>query len=346
MAVTIQPERLYFEEIDGQRRRVTLAGNEAPHGHFREAAAFTDGGEVRRTLKYEPGVNPPAVHITGTKEEPLVIKGHLRDSLTGNSGFGTDLVAPLFEGRAQKLKEQIDAIRTAARPLRIVWRGGAAGGLLLKALFPYEAAGEYQYELTFDVYWRGAPPKRRVRRPLSPSSGAGGIEPLVSGAPAALVNAPGVSLPIAEALSTLLNAALVPLSQLLTLAAGIESGVGDVLDFASRCEALWNRLKEFIGFVHAMLEPDDASDAAAWRFAHAAALNALYDAAEKTYQLGVDAETKASGVTAGVYMSKDGDTLDQIAIRLGLSLAKLREANPTLPLGRLSAWTKVRIPGA
>lgn len=348
----VQSESLVFEEVDGRKRKITLAGNEAPHGQFRGEAAFEEGGEVRRSLKWEPGAMPPAPHITGTKENDLVVRGHLRDSLTGNNGFGTPAVAPLFEGRARKIKEAIEAIRVSARQLRIVWQGGQAGGLLAKTRFMYEAEGEYQYELTFDVYWRGAPPKPRKRRPLAASatSRVADLDALVGNAKASLVKVPGISLALGTMIDDYFAAVASPLGALMSLAANLESSVADFVNgralLVARAEALWRRLTELLGFLHSVPAPDDAADAAAWRRAHAAALNLLYDAAEKTYELGVEAETKAAGITNGVYVAKDGDSLDSIAMRLGVSLPRLRAANLTLPLGRIPAGTRARIPGA
>lgn len=331
-------DRLFFEEIDGARRKIVLSGTTAPMGGTRHEAAFVDGGDLRHTRRYEAGQRAPVVHVTGTQEHEWEIKGHHRDSLLGTRGAARELI------------DRIEAIRESGRPLRIVWGDQLRRGLLSKAKYPVEAEGEFRYELTFSIFDKGDPPARAERRRLI-DIGPSVLEPLEAlDSVRASLRVPGLGLDVQGTLDELFGAVLSPLADLIALAEAIEDEAVTLADaltsFASRCQIVFGRLLNLFAFVEAF-RPDDERDAraaAAWRRAQAEALARLDRAAQRAFEVGVDAELKAQGEWSGaIVVAAEGDTLEEIARRLGCARARLVRLNPGV-MGRLTRGQKLRAP--
>jgi LysM repeat protein len=54
--------------------------------------------------------------------------------------------------------------------------------------------------------------------------------------------------------------------------------------------------------------------------------------------------SKGTVVTVTIYKVKKGDTLSQIAVRFGVSVDRILEANPTIDINSLTVGTKLKIP--
>lgn len=336
---------LYFEEIDGQRRKVRLEGSAAPLGGIRSGeAAFHLGGEVRGPKQYDPGRQAPNRHVTGTKENDLVVKVHLRDVLTGVSG------------QATRTRQLIDAIRLSARPLRIVWGKELRRGILQKTEFGVEGEGDYTATLTFEVYDAGDSGFQRRTRRVSlalPASIADVVDEFAA-RPAAIVAIPGLGFDFGTVLVELYAAATRPLAELLRLVDAVTQGVGDVLGtftaLTQAAAALIARCADvaaYLGSYEDPIELDDALARSRWARQRAEALAALSDVTKRAFDIGVAAETRAKGTgrSAGrIYLSRAGDTVESIARSNGASPEDIRGLNPSLPLGILPAGTTVVLP--
>jgi len=336
---------LYFEEIDGQRRKVRLEGSAAPIGGIRAGdPAFTLGGEVRGPKQYDPGRQAPNRHVTGTKENDLVVKVHLRDVLTGVSG------------QATRTRQLIDAIRLAARPLRIVWGKELRRGILQKTEFGVEGEGDYTGTLTFEVYDAGDSGfQRRTRRVALALPGTfDDVLDEFAARPAAMVAIPGFSFDVGTVLVELYAAATRPLAELLRLVDAVTQGAGDTLAtfgaLTQAAAALIARCADLAAYLGAYDDPialDDALARARWARQRAEALAALGEVSKRAFDLGASAETRAKGTgrTGGrIYLSRAGDTVESIARLNGCSPEDVRGLNPALPLGILATGTTVVLP--
>ncbi len=339
-------ESLFFEEIDGERRRCVLQGSEAPKGHVRSEAAFHLGGRVLRARKQEIGVPRPTVHVNGQEERDLVIRVHLRDSMTGLSG------------NAEERQKFIDSFREQARPLRIVWGKTLRRGMLVETDFGVEGEGEYECELTFEVYDKGELNGRRARRrrPLALPSSYEAISDAIGKARTAL-KIPGLSLDFSSTIDGLFNLFTWPLTGLLSLMDDVVSAVEGLRDnaaeirrrlfrIAAHASNIMSRAREAWGFLVSAEDPsEDPLAAARWRRAQAEALDRLREAVALARELGTAAEQKAIGSTSGrTYVTAAGDTVEQIARRFDTTEVFLRALNYGLPAGIIPAGTRIRLP--
>lgn len=337
-------ESLYFEEIDGRKRKVLLQGTEAPKGHMRGEPAFHLKQHLRRGKKYAIGARRPDVHIGGVEFDDLVIRVHFRDSLTGE------------EGGALRRMELINAIHSDARPLRIVWGKVLRLGLLAEPDFGVEAEGEFEATLTFEIHDDGQPVRRKTRRrPLGIPSAVEELASFIETAKG--VKIPGLHLDFGSTLDDLFSAIASPLTALAGLAEDILSTGEDVSDdvasvkrrlfqVANRAKELQRRTGELFGFLTASNDPTDTpEDSAAWRRAQADALEALGEAMRAARDLGATSEKQALGTSSGrIYEARAGDTAEQIADRFGTSMEALKALNPSLPTGPIPPGTKIRLP--
>lgn len=339
-------ESLFFEEIDGERRRCVLQGSEAPKGHVRAESAFHLGGRVLRARKQEIGVPRPTVHVNGQEERDLVIKVHLRDSLTG------------LAGNAEERQKFIDSFRERARPLRIVWGKTLRRGMLVETDFGVEGEGEYECELTFEIYDKGELAGRRARRrrPLALPSSYEAISDAL-GAARSAVKIPGISVDFSATLDGLFNLITWPLTGLLSLMDDVVSTVEGLRDnaaeirkrlfrIAAHASSIMSRTRELYGFLISADDPsEDPLAGARWRLAQAAALEKLREVIAAARELGTAAEQKAIGSTSGrTYISVAGDTIEEIARRFDTTAVFLRALNAGLPIGIIPAGTRIRLP--
>ncbi|MBI2393164.1 MAG: LysM peptidoglycan-binding domain-containing protein [Deltaproteobacteria bacterium] len=335
---------LFFEEIDGARRKVKLRGHSAPHGGVRRDPAFHLGGTLRSVRTYEPGTGaakPPSRAITGSSERDLEVKGHLRDGQLG-------------DGEAERLRGLIESIRRTGRPLRITWNGLLRFGFLVETEFGIESGRDYTYRLRLEIDAIGEGTDedalRRARAPLFPLD-LSELTDAVSAHQGALLRVPGLSFDIASGITDLFAAVMNPLGSLIAAFEDIEAGIEDIGEAfkraANAAAALLGRLQHLVGHLDAQRDPTEGGDASAklaWERARTAAIIGLRETARKAYELGVEAERRQRGSTSGrTYVTAAGDTIESIAAREGTSAERIRALNPDVPLVPATATT-LRLP--
>lgn len=332
-------ETFFFEEIDGNKRKITLAGTEAPMGGPRRGAAFDLGGSVRKSEQFDPGSEAPNVHITGTTEHEIAVKGHFRDVLTGTAGGALARMAV------------IDSMRRAARPMRLVWGGILRRGLLATAKFGAESDSDIPYELTFSIYDHGVNRRTKSRRiPFASIQNFAVIEPRLASVKA-LASLDGIRPDLSSGIFALYSQLTAPLAQIIALTEDFEDGIASTIDalrsVASQAKALMLRCVDLFAFLSA-IDPNSASSAddaavrAAWTRAQMDALVNLQLAISEVQEVGVNAEIRASANSERIVTAAFGDTLETIGARFGRSFEVMRSLNPTLRIGPLDAGTKVR----
>ncbi len=334
---------LFFEEIDGQKRKVFLQDSEAPFGGRRIKSAFTLGGEVRKHATWETGVRTPVVHITGTTELPIEIEFHLRDSETGKPG------------NADKRLDLIDGIRLAARPIRVVWNGRFRRGIIEKFEAGVEDAGEYACKLHIDVWDQGDEPSEIRKNTLSLPISIQGVSDSLTKTTGKLLSFPGMPFDLANTLSALISPAINFTAALLSLVEDFEAEAVDIQQLgdrvANQCLALIFRVINIISFVECIVEDliDDEEDAFDWRIVQAEALDALDRILTQSYAVGEAVETRMQEASNGgaperVYITRQGDTLESVARMFSTTFEALVALNPSVPMGRLPDGTVLQIP--
>lgn len=333
---------LFFEEIDGQKRRVLLKDSEAPFGGQRVSSAFNLGGEVRKKSSWETGVRAPVVHITGTKELPIEVEFHLRDSMSG------------IAGNARNRMLLIDSIRLAARPVRVVWNGELRRGIIDKFEAGVEAPGEFKCKLVFDVWDQGDEPAVQFKPAFSLPTSAKFISDTVTNVAASL-KIPGLSFDVSNTLTALFAPAFSLLGEFISLAEDFDNEAIDIFNAGLRLmtslDAMLARIQSIVSFVEQVGEFffDEPIDALYWRRKQAEALAALDQVLTQTYASGVAVETRmqqlnGSGTGSRTHNVRQGDTLENIARRYDVTFESLVDLNPDVPAGRLTEGTIVRIP--
>jgi hypothetical protein len=333
---------VFFEEIDGDRRKVYLRGSLSPHGGPRRDAAFKLGGGIRQSKQPEPGVRPPVRHITGTTENDIELHGHFRDALIGS------------DGAADALQELIDDIRKQARSIRLVWKNKIRIGILAKADFGVEGWRDRTYQLTFEIDGDEegeAATRERLKRVAFPPANTAGLLDDLQTKVQAVIKVPGLSFDVGGWLTDLYAGLSGPLFDMLGALEDIEADIDDVSGalhgIVNSAKAFLARIDHLAGTLDGESDPtdlDDASAMAAWQRARAEALVALQVAAKRVFDLGVEAERRiARAIAAGLHIVTDGETLEQIAAREGIDVMTLRSMNPGIPL-MPAAGTKVKLP--
>lgn len=346
MAAATSDSVLFFEEVDGDQRKVYLRGPIAPLGGPRRDPAFELGGSLRTQRVNEPGVSagttPGGVvrHITGSEEAPIEVKGAFRDGQLGS------------DGSADRLQKTIDDIRRKGRLLRIVWYSELRFGYLVEARFGIEGARDRQYHLKFEIDDVGGAEyltRRRLKRPSV--SDVSTLADDLAANQAALVKVKGLRFDTGSTLVSMFGAATRPLFDLLGALEDLDADIGDTADayaaVANSASAFIARLKHLAGTLDGLSDPTDGSDAAAvaeWRRARAEALVALQDAAARARELGEEAERRTRGGSTGqVHIVVDGETVESIAAAAGTTASALWALNPTVPLSP-PVGTRLRMP--
>lgn len=332
---------LFFEEVDGDRRRVILRGSATPLGGPRRKAAFALGGELRSTRVYEPGSESPVRHVFGSKERDLEVEGHLRDGLLGDLGA------------AERYRGLIESIRREGQELRILWNGLARRGMLAETEFGVEGPADYTYRLRFeiDALDDGEDEQRRSQRTAFPSLDPSELAGLLSARRSAMLRIPGLSFGIAAALDELFGAVLGPLGGLVgafeDIAAEVEDIEGAFRRAINAAAALRERVRHLAATISAQNDPSDVPDGAAlaaWERQRSEALMDLREVAARSLALGIEAERRLAGSTSGrVVEVRDGDTIESIAARERVSAEAIRALNPSAPFAP-AAGTKLKLP--
>ena len=344
MTQTTSDSVLFFEEVGGPKRNVTLLGVSSPHGGPRRGAAFDIGTELRQVRQYEPGMNSPVRHVTGVNSPNLVVHGDLRDYDGG-------------DGYAAKLRDKILNIAQDGRKLRVVWFDKVYYGVLAKANLGVESARDYLYDLTFEL--DASENKRAVLSkfalPIQTLPDFSSLQDSLN-VTFATFSIPGLSFDIANQLTSLFSAALSPLVDIVRIVGDIETEISDVAGAFRQLTGSLSSLLGALGYAMSYLDgnpisgdPEDGTSdlaalQAAWTRARADAIVALQDAMLTTFYAGVYAEKKSTSVTTGkTYTVRDGDTVDGIAGLIGTTPEIIRSLNPGLAF-EPTAGTVLKVP--
>ena len=135
-------EPFTFEEQAGAGLSVELSNTTMPFGQPRQVVAFETGGKT--TIADDGIYNPNSDRVVlqimdSTHQRPLVVKGHLRDSLLGGVGL------------AKGIRDAIEQIRLNANPVQITYDTDTFDGLLWETMFGLEGPGDITYTLTFFI---------------------------------------------------------------------------------------------------------------------------------------------------------------------------------------------------
>ncbi len=330
---------VFFEEVEAPKRRVFLRGVTAPHGGIRKDPAFFMGGTLRTHRSYEPGVTQPVRHITGTAESDWAFSGHLRDGQIGEFGG------------AARLQQLIDDIRLRGRELRIVWGVEARRGFLVETKFGIEGASDRTYEIRFEIDAQDKHHLAQFARRAATVPHVGDMSNEIESSRHALLSIPGLSFGVVSAISDLYAGVTRPLGDLIGALGDVEAEAGDVKDawrrVANSAGAFLDRLEHLAGTLDSYdasaLDLDDGAAIVAWHRARIDALVQLQEAAARAWDVGADAERRASGTPERIYVAADGDTVEQIAAREGTTPEAIWALNPSLPFAP-AVGTRVRLP--
>lgn len=317
---------LIIEEIDvADPIRVELAGDDAPHGRRYEAAAWEEGGSLELGEDDGtrlPGRPRPIYAVLVDKFRARIYKGALRDGLTGDPGH------------ARQVVKALERIRRRANPVKVTWEDDTFEGLLVDANFPVETPGaadamsDIRYELKFsvsEVYdLSDADPETAPHQDAGPN--------LIAGAAASVstVRANMMALPlrspVAATLTTAFNLLDGAVATVADASAALESGTSGtaqqsraaaqrVVAAAHACAAQGAALAALVNGItvgSALAEPDLAN-LAALEANRAAVLRSLLALRDKMRSVQLAARAKLQGASR-LYLVRDGDTLDSIAL--------------------------------
>lgn len=361
------PDSIRFTEVSGQHRSITLFGTTAPHGHVRASAAFDLGGEVRRSLHYEPGTDEPTVHVMGINQRDLVVHGHIRQSLlsqivstvAGTATTGSTDLQEVSTEDAYELVQQIESIRAAGGLLRIVWGQVVRTGLLRETKFGVEGDGEFTYELTFDVYNQGDRKPKTATKPISFPSVAADIDDNVTSL-RKFLRIPGLSLPLDGVIDGLISAIANPVGQMLAILGDAETALEDTaaaiasakrryFQLANAAKRVKDRAEELKRVVEVAVDhgadPVDVFDRVTAQRNRLAALIALQEIVYACNAIGEAAERRILGGSSGrVYRTVLADTVEFIAVSFGVSSEAIRALNPDVPVGVIPVGTEIILP--
>lgn len=120
-----------LEELEGQRRRVTLEASALPF-------QGVEAGVSQRLVKtYYPGTTRASVQVMGTEEGDVVLTGRLSDVLLGEAGGAEALVAKLR------------ALVVGQRPVQLTWGAVVRRGFVQSFVPNYSRRDSVGYEITF-----------------------------------------------------------------------------------------------------------------------------------------------------------------------------------------------------
>lgn len=127
------------QKTGSDKIRVELQDHDLPFGRARKGAAFDLGGEVITNEAFLDGRVSPIIHTRYEDFEPTVVKGHIRDHFTGDSGH------------AYEVRQQLEALKSRKGLVDLSIGKLHWVAFFKKAKFGYEGESDITYELTFRV---------------------------------------------------------------------------------------------------------------------------------------------------------------------------------------------------
>jgi hypothetical protein len=128
-----------FEQLAGNRRKLTLSDHAAPHGAPRRGAVVEDEIEMQMATVRYGGNAPVTRHLFGTKFQPMRISGRFSDS-RGGAGF------------ARKKTAEVKSFVDENQPVLITWDNIiACTGHIARFKPSRESGGEVAWEIEYEV---------------------------------------------------------------------------------------------------------------------------------------------------------------------------------------------------
>jgi len=133
------PEGFRFKEKAGKKEEIILAGSWMP------VVPFVFGGKQRLSKEYYPGNSEPTIHVLGSEEEDVTVKGRLHAKRLPNQASPDLYRAPL------EMQELIDSVRRRGSLLEITLGEWKRTGFLSDCSFEMKKLGDIDYSLTFTI---------------------------------------------------------------------------------------------------------------------------------------------------------------------------------------------------
>ena len=128
-----------FEQRGGDRKKFTLANDDAPHGRARQNPVVRDGLAVRKSRTLYPGNDEPTTHLFGRKSNDMELVGRFMDSYGG-------------KGYAAKMTDMVKSFVDDQQPVRITWGNLVCVDGFIDEFDPgRESAGNVQWKMKITV---------------------------------------------------------------------------------------------------------------------------------------------------------------------------------------------------
>ncbi len=128
-----------FQQLGGDRKKFTLAEQDAPHGRARQKPVVRDGVSVRKSRTYYPGNPRPTTHIFGHKSNDWELEGRFMDSFGGR-------------GYASTKTDEAKAFVADKQPVRITWGNIVCADGFIDEFDPgRESAGNVQWKMKISI---------------------------------------------------------------------------------------------------------------------------------------------------------------------------------------------------
>lgn len=321
------PAPWVFVQLGGKRTRLELSGTSGPMGRPRIGAVLEEKLQIRQEEVRYDGDGPPTRHIFGVAHEPFEIHGRWSDTY-GGKGF------------AQSKLLEVRRFVAEAQQVLVTWGDSlSVRGLIGELRTPREGRGEVEWYLTVLVdsddllgSVRPQPPPRTPRVLLGNPLDSLGLDDLPKVPPTLRV---GIfdwlshMVGIVGELGNELNRVTSQIRSFATAPLGLLRQFRAALgQFRTSLIQLRNTI-EMLPAEYALVV-ESTADIAKWDaqksifYANALGVMMALDAADR------EAELAQYGRTKSLYVARDGDTFESIAVRFYGSAARadeIREAN-------------------
>lgn len=305
-----------FEQIGGLRKKLTLAGYDAPFGRPRQKAVARDKIALRHAEVYYPGNPIPTRHVFGTKLEPWDLNGRFSDRY-GGVNYASDKV------------EFIKAFVADAQEVRIRWGTVLAVRGLIESFDPgRESTSEVEWKMIVLMNEDELQPRVNLFRDATetPSDLASRIESLMRGSLDAARKTP-VTLrgDIFDVIDSLVSAVNSATASLLAIADQVDSfekaSIGEVRRFrAGLAQARTAIIRLRVGYDNLQsglaIQSDRAEDDIRFWSTQSGTSQSTLQALLALDDADRAAAIAERGKIRALYTGKTGDTWEGISIRV------------------------------
>lgn len=145
MAEVSEVSSFVVEELEGDKRKLTLRGRGLPY------RPFTLEGSQRHQNDYYPGSPIGTLQVFGAKEEPTTINGWWKDKYLGNlEGLSYADVDGVSLETAQALAKVVDDMRRKGSEVQVTWLSHVRNGIIDKFTQKWHDEHDLEWELAFD----------------------------------------------------------------------------------------------------------------------------------------------------------------------------------------------------